>query len=377
MKLELDAAVRRKRALSSALLGLVLASGCGAQDKIDIGGETHFLKSCSAEEDSCDDGLACACGVCTRICDEQTSCSGLAGATCVTRDDSLMCGGSAPVSHCDVECRRDSDCGGVSAFHVCDNGLCRTEAPTPVVVPDTGEDAAAPDAGSTSAPTSSSASETGPADAASTAPCSDAPTNPNEVLIIGDAFFANTHQTTGFLEDIAKAAGVLAEGERYRDVSRVVKNSLALGGENGILDQYTAAVDDGPVRVAIMTGGGADVLLAECDPIDSSCADLALAAEGARTLLQAMADGGVESVVYTYYPDAVDDTVRAKVDALRPLVQQACEQAALGCHWLDLRDAFAGHADYIAADGMLSTTEGAKVTAEAIWSVMQAECIAQ
>lgn len=398
-----SSAARCRKGLLSALLGLVLVSGCGAQDKIDIGGETHFLKSCSPEENSCDDGLSCVCGVCTQVCDEQTACAGLSGATCVSVDDREMCGGLAPVQHCDVECGRDSDCSAVSAFHVCDEGVCRTESPPrPVVEPSASLDAGPPDAGlsgapSSESPTSSAASsevavssetaatseasatsESTGADAASAPPCEGTTTiDANEVLIIGDAFFAKTHQTTGYLEDIAKAAGVLGEGERYRDGSRVVQNSLALAGENGILDQYTTAVDDGPVRVAIMTGGGADVLIAECDPIDSTCADLGLAAEGARAVLAAMADGGVEDVVYTYYPDAVDDTIRAKVDALRPLIQQACEEATLGCHWLDLRDAFDGHADYIAADGMLTTTEGAKVTAEAIWSVMQSECIAQ
>ena len=99
------------------------------------------------------------------------------------------------------------------------------------------------------------------------------------------------------------------------------------------------------------------------------------AAEG----LQAqMAQDGVEDVVWFFYPDPTDDTLRAKMDVLRPLLQGVCEGSAAPCHWLDLRPTFAGHySEYMLPEAILPTDAGAQATAAAIWSTMQQECIAQ
>jgi hypothetical protein len=199
----------------------------------------------------------------------------------------------------------------------------------------------------------------------------------NEVLIIGDSFFATSHQITAYLEGLARSAGALPAGARYRDRSSLVGNALALAG-NGISEQYTSGVSEAEVKVVIMNGGGADVLLGACDTANASCPVLVAATAAAQELLARMAEANVQQVIYAFYPDPGDANVRAKLDAIRPLIQAACQNAPLPCRWLDLRDAFLGHyGEYILPDQLNPTDAGARASAEAIWSVMQQYCIAQ
>jgi hypothetical protein len=199
----------------------------------------------------------------------------------------------------------------------------------------------------------------------------------NQVLIMGDSFFATTHQITAYLEGLARDAGAVSVGERYRDRSNLIANALALGG-NGIEAQYTDGVSEGEVKVVIMNGGGADALLGSCDSANASCAVIAAAAAAAQALFAKMATNGVEQIVYAFYPDPGDANVKARIDALRPLVQSACENAPMPCHWLDLRTVFAGHyGEYVQQDQLNPTDAGARASAEAIWATMQQSCIAQ
>jgi hypothetical protein len=314
--------------------------------------------------------------VCTRLCDSDVSCSNLAGASGVSPGQARCGADTAP--RCDVECRRDDDCETVSPFHVCDEGVCRTQSPpiprdetTDVTSSEISSSDVATSASSSSAPVTSSA----PPDTGPTEECQRGVVTPNEVLIIGDSFFAMTHQVTAYLEAAARQSGVLAAGERYRDNSRVVENTLI---SDGILNQYLTARDDADVRVVIMNGGGADAVLAACETIDASCPILASAVESAEDALATMADSGVTNVVYAFYPEARDDSLRAKVDVLRPLIEQRCEAAPLDCHWLDLRTTFEGNYDaYLGDDGMLPSSAGAEASARAIWQLMQERCVAQ
>jgi hypothetical protein len=199
----------------------------------------------------------------------------------------------------------------------------------------------------------------------------------NQVLIIGDSFFATTHQITAYLEGLARDAGAVSVGERYRDRSNLLANALALGG-NGIADQYTSGASEAGVKVVIMDGGGADALLGSCDSANASCAVVTVAAAAAQALFAKMATDNVEQVVFAFYPDPGDANVKARIDALRPLIQSACENAPLPCHWLDLRTVFAGHyPEYVQADQLNPTDTGARASAQAIWSTMQQYCVAQ
>jgi hypothetical protein len=127
-----------------------------------------------------------------------------------------------------------------------------------------------------------------------------------------------------------------------------------------------------------MNGGGADALLGTCDVIDSECPLITAAATAADVLLARMAEDGVENVVYAYYPDALDEPTRLKVDALRPLIQDVCAAAVTRCHFLDLRPTFEGNYDtFVMGDGRNPTAAGSAAAAAAIWATMQANCIAQ
>lgn len=325
---------------SSVLLVMALLLGvfsCGREQSSEpTGGETHFLTRCTPGSDACGSGLSCLCGVCTRACEARAACQGLPDAACI----SSSCGDSEPTGHCEVACISDDDCAVLSSSHHCESGACRAGEP------------------------------------ASSA-CTHGGTAANQVLLIGDSFFASSHQVTAYLEDAARSASVLSAGERYRDNSRLTDNALALAGP-GISNQYQAGVAESDVQVVIMNGGGADVLLGSCDTVDASCPVIADAGMAAHDLLAQMATDGVRHVIYVGYPDPTDAGVRAKMDALRPLLQDACDGSAVTCHWLDLRSIFAGrYAELILPDGLNPTAAGSQVTARAIWDVMQQYCVAQ
>jgi hypothetical protein len=330
---------RWRRGLVFLLTAASLVFGCESAREEPTGGETHFLRRCDANDPSapCGGALACLCNVCTLPCSQQTACAAHPAAKCVAPSASDACSGFSSEGHCDVECVVDADCAVLSSFHRCEQGACRQTASS----------------------------------------CVGTRVSANQVLLIGDSFLATTHQITAYLEDLARSVGALAAGERYRDNSSLLSNGLALGG-NGIAGQYAAGLAEAEVKVVIMNGGGADVLLGSCDTVSSECATLVDAAAAARSLLARMASDGVEHVFYAFYADPVDPAVRERMDALRPLIQSACESSPVPCHWIDLRTAFAGHyADYIRSDGLNPTPAGAQASAAAIWSTMQAYCVAQ
>lgn len=186
------------------------------------------------------------------------------------------------------------------------------------------------------------------------------------------------HQIPADIEELARQAGTLAQGEHYRDASSLSGNALVLTTPS-IADQYTNARTEGTVKVVVMTGGGGDILLGTCDdPPTASCPVMTNAAAAVRQLLSQMAQDGVQQVIYFFYPDPVDATLQLELDVLRPLVQGACEGSPVPCRWLDLRPVFAGHtSEYVSSDGKNPTDAGSAATAKAIWNTMQQNCIAQ
>jgi hypothetical protein len=197
------------------------------------------------------------------------------------------------------------------------------------------------------------------------------------VLLLGDSFFALSHELSADLEALAQSAGALSANQHYRDNSNLTANALSLGGR-GIATQFADGIASAPVKVVIMNGGGADVSLGTCDTVDATCPVIAAAATAAEDLLSTMASAGVQHVVYAFYPNPVDPGVQAKMDALRPLIQGACASSPVPCHWLDLRTPFATHySEYILPDGLNPTPAGSQASAAAIWQTMQQSCIAQ
>lgn len=332
------------RAVLRLARGLLLALGlagfaCGSTREDPTGGETHFLALCDDDATICGSNLACVCHVCTLPCSEAATCGRFPGASCAAPATADACAEATP-GYCEVGCSSDAECADLSASHVCVNGACRSVEVAP-------------------------------------RSCAASNVDANGVVLLGDSFFAITHRVTAFLELSARQSGKLAAGERFRDFSSVVGNTLALLG-NGIADQYAAASAESPAKVVIMTGGGADVLIGSCDPIGPDCPLLVDATAALRALFERMASDGVEHVLYVFYPDPSDPTLREEVQTLRPLLQGACEDSPTPCHWVDLRSAFANNeATYLDSEGTTPTAEGAQATATAIWSVMQQECIAQ
>jgi hypothetical protein len=291
-------------------------------------------------------------------CTTSTACQDLSPhAECVAvvdRPPAAACEDSTAAAFCDVPCTTNEDCVVLSSSYLCFNGFCRASS-------DIGASAAAGAGG-------------GGAEAEA---CPSGEVPGNAVLVLGDVFIAQSHQITAYLEALAREAGALAAGERYRDYSSTTGNALALGAPL-IADQYATGQAEGPVQVVIMDGGGADVLRGSCEsPPTPDCQVMVDAVAAADELLAQMAEDAVEHVVWFFYPGPTDAELRAKVDVLRPLLQDACESSAAPCHWLDLRETFADHyGEYMLTDA-IPTAAGAEATAAAIWSTMQRYCVAQ
>lgn len=314
------------------LCAALLVCRCQSAREAPTGGETHFLRPCDVGAD-CGGELACLCGVCTLACSEMATCAQLPGASCLSPSAAEVCP-EPTAGRCDVACTTDQDCASMPSASRCAAGVCRGGIE----------------------PTS-------------------CPASGNEVVLVGDSFFAADHGITAFLEAMARQSGTLAAGERYRDHSSLLGNTLALLG-GGIEDQYAAAAAESPVRAVIMNGGGADVLMGSCEVLAPDCPLLAEAAAAASSLFRRMAADGVRHVVYAFYPDPADATLRAELDALRPLLASACEASPAPCRFVDLRATFAGHELlYLDADGTQPTAEGAQASAAAIWAAQQ-QCAA-
>ncbi len=104
------------RCTLALVLAALLGMSCGSRstDSSPNGSETHFLSACV---DSCDFGLECLNSVCTRPCENDSSCEALdAAATCSV--------GSDGQSSCQVLCTQDVECGSAGAGSSCQQGRC-------------------------------------------------------------------------------------------------------------------------------------------------------------------------------------------------------------------------------------------------------------
>ena len=333
----------------SRLFGLALVAlgfaACGQAAVEHEGSETHFLAACDG---ACGAGAECICGVCTAGCSKDAECSAMgSSAACVAlapRVDEGRCGENEPSALCDVSCLSTSNCAPLGGDFVCDGGFCRHGATSP----------AAPESRR----------------------CDLAPVSGAEVVVIGDALI-ELSVFTAALEAEATTAGVLASGDHFRDYAASATSWLA-DGSASITTQYATAESEGNARVVIMDGGATDFLLAPCGAAPTAdCPQMQAAAAGAELLLSRFAEDGVEHVVYAFYADAVkDDTLKASLDVLRPLVENACGKSRVACHFLDLRPSFAGHPEYVGdPQGIVWTEAGANVAAQAVFGLMQERCV--
>src|SRR5690606_21668842 len=254
----------------------------------------------------CGDDLACVCGTCVRVCADVSDCVDLPLAECQVPTESAACPEVAGQGLCDVRCSSNADCRALSPEHICEAGRCRAGSNASL-----GDGASPPDA----VPQDNGNGPEG---------CAPAAIAGDEVLVIGDSFFGASHQITTSLEAQARSAGVLTDAEAFRDESSVLANALAFGG-NGLGAQYLAAAE-AQVKLVIMNGGGADLLIGSCAAPTPDCPLLRAASTAAQELLSRMATDGVEHVVYVFYPDPIDAELQAKMDALRPLIESVCRE---------------------------------------------------
>ena len=105
------------------MLGGVFAA-CGGSEPSANGGssETHFLRRCTT---TCEGGLRCACGVCSKPCDGDEACKGLAEQATCEMPAASSCGGRTEPAACELTCERDTDCAALAGDLRCTAGVCR------------------------------------------------------------------------------------------------------------------------------------------------------------------------------------------------------------------------------------------------------------
>jgi hypothetical protein len=326
----------RATVLFALCLLFAVLSCDGRQSGTETGSETHFLRDCAL---GCG-ALDCLCGVCTRSCESDSSCTTLSElATCVAPAErgEKSCSGMESSPICDVPCAADDECTSLGAEFSCTNGHCR-ELVEPI--------------------------------------CERSDTTGAGVVLIGDVML----ELTAFDVDLmalARASGAFATDATFRNYAAAAESFLA-GDSLTVHAQYARASAEGPATLVIMTGGETDVLQEPCGAAPTlDCAELQAAVSGLATLFAELAADGVRDVVYVFYADPVGrPSILAGLDVLRPLAESACATAPLPCHFVDLRVVFEGRYDeFVGADGLVWSEAGAQATAGAVWDLMQSECL--
>lgn len=180
--------------------------------------------------------------------------------------------------------------------------------------------------------------------------------NGNDVLIIGDSFFAMTGEIKQFLEQYAREEGVIDQNESFR--SGAVSGALI----SGISEQYSNASPK--PKWVIMDAGGNDCLRG--DPQS--------AVDEVQPLLDKMRDNGTEKVLWMRYPEPQGmfaGNLKPNLDALMPQVESICAASTNPeVLWVDLRPVWEMNGSYT-SDGIHPTTEGSRVTAVAFWNAIK------
>jgi hypothetical protein len=196
--------------------------------------------------------------------------------------------------------------------------------------------------------------------------CSTAGVAANEVLWIGDSWILVPGNLVTDVRDLARVAGAIARTDDY-----------VVGAEHAttmatIATQYEARQAGSiKVKVLILDGGTWETI----NSMGSAMSVMDAANAFTALLANVASDGTVQHVIYFLPPEL---PAIYGVAALRPLVRAACEQSTVPCHFLDLQPLWVGHPEYtMTSNGILPTEAGATVLADAIWALMQQNCIAQ
>jgi len=210
---------------------------------------------------------------------------------------------------------------------------------------------------------------------------------------MGDSYLTSSSPLTTALEAQAQRAGALKAGERYLNAARKGATMTAQPSVPGqlaeLLREAGARGSRGP-RVAIMNGGGNDVLVENrrCLDLRSPVSDAPCMEVVAKTVasmqrtFRAMRAVGIAHVIYVGYPNLPGGGLgggRPDVlnDYATPLMRDACEgNTDVRCHFVDTRLAFAGQRGYIEPrDRIHPTPEGARAIADLVWRLMVDQCL--
>jgi hypothetical protein len=196
--------------------------------------------------------------------------------------------------------------------------------------------------------------------------CERGRTRGEEVLWIGDSWITIPGTQYTRVAAYARDSGALGANENYW-----IEAAPAKGIED-IREQY-ASRESGSikVRVLIMNGGTWDTIFAKGS--DASVTKVVATFE--QLLDEIESDGTVEHIVYFLQPELPTIPGVAK---LRPGLMQLCEASSVPCYFVDLEPLWEGNEDaYTDNSGVQASEAGARVIADAIWQVMQENCIAQ
>lgn len=213
---------------------------------------------------------------------------------------------------------------------------------------------------------------------------------PYQVGVLGDSYIDLSGDFTKFVQENARKAGALGASENYIDLARSGAamqkgNLLAPAIPTQLPTLLSTSKRAGPegVKLVLMTGGGNDVLIdaSSCKSISTPnemCKGVvAKSLAVVKKLFADMAAGGIKEVVYFWYPDLGPDQGRVINDYSIPLAKENCESDTnVTCHFVDTREAFRGHANYVGPDGIHPTAAGSKVIADLVWGVMVDNCLA-
>jgi hypothetical protein len=216
----------------------------------------------------------------------------------------------------------------------------------------------------------------------------------NEVVLIGDSYsdYPPAHQSlASFMEALATKAGALATGDHYRNLA-MAATTLAQPPA-GIQSQWQGTKSMTPIKAVVMDGGGNDVLLntPQCRPEGSEknaeCMQVVQdSIDAAKMLLESMKETGVSDVVYFWYPHIPGGALTgfesgiSISDYTYPLlvdVANAATTDTFHVYMVPTVEIFEGHPDYFFSDGLHANDVGEAKIADAIWKVMQDNCIAQ
>jgi hypothetical protein len=194
----------------------------------------------------------------------------------------------------------------------------------------------------------------------------------SEVLWIGDSWLQMPNGPSAVpavVRDLARGSETIGPTEAYAD------RSMSGQGIATIVSQYTRAPQG--FKVLLMDGGGLDLQRGtQTDAGTNSAIDTVNSKF--QELLGKAAVGGVQHIVFFLIPEVPGvPGIGPALTVLRPLLQQSCAASQVPCHFLDLQPLFAGRMSSLLSDLANPNADGAAIVGQAIWKLMEDDCIAQ